>query len=308
MEVRRREIQSIRPESDPTTTSNHIALLDDPNVEAVAVLLPHHLHFRFTLDALKAGKHVLVEKPMVTQTSHAHELIAEAEARDRKIVIGYQRSYLSEYQYVREMVRSGELGEIRFLSAHLEQAWGRGFKSPTGEPTWRQRPEQVGGGQLVDTGSHTIAALLDVTGLIPKEAFAYVEKYELPVDVNTIAVVRFTNGAVASISIGRFGHSVTEVLRVVGDKKSARIFFRTVREQTLEVDGEVIDAKAQIPPSTPNDNFVRAILLVAEIRAGATLGLRVAQLTEALYQSADEHRPIEIPTRSEIPLRGPSGP
>ena len=152
----------------------------------------------------------------------------------------------------------------------------------------------VGGGQLVDTGSHTIAAMLDVTGLVPKEAFAYVETDGLPVDLNTAGVVRFTNNAVASVMIGGFGHKVTEVLRVVGDKKSARIFFRTVREQALEVDGEIVDAKSASPGSTPNANFVDAILNGADVSANANLGLRVAQLTEALYQSAAEHCPVTI--------------
>jgi predicted dehydrogenase len=294
IEKRKGEIQELRPGSDPYVVKDHRDLLADPDIDAVAVLLPHHLHYPIARDALFADKHVLVEKPMVTNTEQARDLVAEAEARGRYIVIGYQRSYLSEYQYVQQMVASGELGEIKFVSAHLEQTWGAGFRKPGGELTWRQMPDEVGGGQLVDTGSHTVAALLDVTGLVPKEAFAYVETCDLPVDLNTAAVVRFTNDAVASISIGGFGHSVTEVLRVVGDKKSARIFFRTVREQTLEVDGQVVDAKAAIPGSTPNANFIDAILNGAETRANGTLGLRVAQLTEALYTSAKEHRPVAI--------------
>jgi len=80
----------------------------------------------------------------------------------------------------------------------------------------------------------------------------------------------------------------------VGDKKSARIFFRTVREQALEVDGKIVDAKSEISVSTPNANFIDAIRTGAEVRANANLGLRVAQLTEALYASAAEHRPVAI--------------
>lgn len=292
--ARKEEAQKLRPRSDPYVTKDHKALLGDENVDAVAVLLPHHLHYPFAKEALLADKHVLVEKPMVTDVEHAQDLITTANARDRKIAIGYQRSYLSEYQYVREMVAAGELGEIKFVSAHLEQTWGAGFRKPGGEMTWRQRPDEVGGGQLVDTGSHTMAAMLDVTGLVPQEAFAYVETDGLPVDLNTAGVVRFTNNAVGSVMVGGFGHSVTEVLRVVGDKKSARIFFRTVREQALEVNGEVIDAKSASPGSTPNANFVDAILNGADVSANANLGLRVAQLTEALYQSAAKHQPVAI--------------
>ncbi len=288
-------IKKRRPESDTYITSDHKDLLSDDQVDAVAILLPHHLHYPFAREALQAGKHVLVEKPMVIETEQGQALVSLAQSQGRHIAIGYQRSYLPEYQYVQRMIASGELGTIRFVSAHLEQTWGAGFRSPDGETTWRQKPNEVGGGQLVDTGSHTIAALLEVTGLVPTEVFTYVEKCDLPVDLNTAAAIRFDGGAVGSVIIGGFGHEVTEVVRVVGDKKSARIFFRTVREQALEIDGEVVDAKAAIPASTPNADFVNAILgRTPKVRANGELGVRVAQITEAFYRSAETHAPAEV--------------
>jgi predicted dehydrogenase len=124
--------------------------------------------------------------------------------------------------------------------------------------------------------------------------FAYVDNCGLDVDVNTAMVVRFAEGALGSIAIGGFGHSVTEVLRIVGDRASARIFFRTVREQALEVDGEIIDAPSLIPPSNPDANFVDAVLGRDAVSATGELGLRVAQLSEAAYQSAKERRPVSL--------------
>lgn len=288
------EIRQLRPGCHIHSTTDHRELLSVPELDAVAVLLPHALHYPVAMDALQSGKHVLIEKPMVTETAHALNLIEAADRHGRLIGIAYQRSYMSEYQYVRRMVETGELGEIQFVSAHLEQSWYSHFGSAGSGDSWRERPEETGGGQLTDCGSHTLAALLDVTRLVPEEAFAFVEKCDLQVDVNTAAAIRFTNRAVGSLSIGGFGHSVTEVLRIVGDKRSARIFFRTVHEQSLEVDGEMIDAKAKMPGSTPNANFIDAIHGAAEIQANAELGLRVAKLTDALYISAAEHRPVAI--------------
>jgi predicted dehydrogenase len=304
MKGRSEEIHRLQPGCRIRQTTDYEELVRMPDLDAVAVLLPHTLHFPAVMAALEADKHVLVEKPMVTETDHAHALIRTAAQRGKLIGIGYQRSYISEYAYVRRMVESGELGEIRLVSAHLEQSWYANFLSTKGRDPWRKRPEDAGGGQLVDCGSHTIAALLDVTQLVPNEVFAFIENCDVPVDINTAAAVRFTNGAVGTLCIGGFGHSVTEVLRVVGDKRSARIFFRTVREQSLEIDGKPVDAKTELPGSAPNANFVDAILGKDRIRADAELGLHVAQLSDAIYRSAAEHGAVQVERKSLDKLSG----
>jgi len=71
--------------------------------------------------ALKAGKHILVEKPMVTQTAHARGLFQAVERAGKLLAIACQRSYLPDYVYVRRMIENGDLGTIRFISVHLEQ-------------------------------------------------------------------------------------------------------------------------------------------------------------------------------------------
>jgi len=258
------------------------------------VLLPHHLHYPTALSALENGKHVLVEKPMTVSSVEGRGLVNAADAAGKVLSVGYQRSYIPEYVYVRDMIRRGELGKVRFMSAHLEQSWYEHICDAGGEGNWRGDPDSTGGGQLMDTGSHTLAALLWVSELEPVEVFAYVDKCGLDMDVNTTLTVKFEEGALASVSIGGFGHSVTEVLRVVGDKASARIFFRTVNEQSLEIDGQPVDAKADIRPSTPNANFIDAILGRARIETGGKLGHDVIRLSEAAYRSADEHWPMQL--------------
>jgi predicted dehydrogenase len=275
-----------------SVTASYEALLADPDLDAAAILLPHDLHYPVAMAALAAGKHVLIEKPMVTQVAHAQELLAAAERQGKQIAIGYQRSCIPEYAYVHRMIRGGEMGTVRFLTAHLEQSWYA--MATKGGGTWRQDPAQTGGGQLTDTGSHTLAALLWLCPEPPVEVFAQSESCGLDVDVNTVMTLRFANGILAAVTIGGFGHSVTESIRVVGDKASTRIFFRTVKEQALEVNGASVDAKAAVPASTPNANFVDAILGRDTVVADGTLGLRVAQVTEAAYRSAREHRPVAL--------------
>lgn len=286
------EVRDPRRPGGVEVYGDYRALLARSDIDAVAVLLPHHLHCRVATAAFESGKHVLVEKPMVTSSVEGRELLKAADAAEKLLSVGYQRSYLPEYVYVRDMIRAGELGKVRFMSAHLEQGWYNHVSNAAADGGWRSDPESTGGGQLVDTGSHTMAALLWVSELQPLEVFAYMDKCGLAVDVNTALTVKFCEGALASVSIGGFGHSVTEVLRIVGDKASARIFFRTVKEQSLEIDGQPVDAKASIQPSTPNANFIDAILGRARIETGGQLGLDVARISEAAYRSAEEHWPM----------------
>jgi len=287
-------VSELRPNGEVTVLDDYADVVARDDIDAVAVLLPHHLHCPAALSALENGKHVLVEKPMAISSVEGRGLVNAADAAGRLLSVGYQRSYIPEYVYVRDMVRRGELGKVRFMSAHLEQNWYDHIRDAGGDGSWRGDPDSTGGGQLMDTGSHTLAALLWVSELEPVEVFAYVDKCGLDVDVNTTLTVKFKEGALASVSIGGFGHSVTEVLRVVGDKASARIFFRTVNEQSLEIDGQPVDARAGIRPSTPNANFIDAILGRARIETGGKLGLDVVRVSEAAYRSADEHWPMQL--------------
>ncbi|MDP7611705.1 MAG: Gfo/Idh/MocA family oxidoreductase, partial [Nitrospinaceae bacterium] len=189
-------------------------------------------------------------------------------------------------------IKQGAVGKLRFITCHLEQSW---FAQASGPGRgWKTDPNKAGGGQLVDSGSHTIAAMLDVSGLTPTEVYASVQNWGLAVDVNTAMVVRFAEGAQAAVTIGGFGHRVTESIRLIGDSASMSILYRTIKEQRLEVDGELASADLDITPSNPSANFVDTVLGKNSPRADVGLGLKVAQVCQAAYLSAERNRPVTI--------------
>lgn len=91
-------------------------LLGDEAVEAVLVLTPTASHVAIALDALDAGKHVLVEKPVASSMDELHALITAAEGAGRVCMPGHNYAYVPELARMRRLVRSGRLGEIRMLS------------------------------------------------------------------------------------------------------------------------------------------------------------------------------------------------
>src|SRR5580765_2431575 len=91
------------------------AVLKDPEVDAIIVATPAGSHFTLASNALSAGKHVFVEKPLATKVSEVDELAKQAHASRRVVMAGHTFVYNSAVRYVKELVDSGELGDIRYI-------------------------------------------------------------------------------------------------------------------------------------------------------------------------------------------------
>ena len=118
------------------TTTDWDAVLGDDSIDAVAITLPVPLHHRFALDALKAGKHVLVEKPLATSVDECEQLRVAAEQAGRVLMVGHTFEFNPAVQRVEELITSGEVGETYYV------AMERTNLAPTYPPASR-RPTQV---------------------------------------------------------------------------------------------------------------------------------------------------------------------
>ncbi len=93
------------------------ALLEDPHVQAVAIATPPSTHHQLARRALLAGKHVLVEKPLASSVTQAEELIEIARRVDRVLMPGHTFVYSPPVNKVRELIQSGELGDVYFITS-----------------------------------------------------------------------------------------------------------------------------------------------------------------------------------------------
>src|ERR1700754_2008949 len=99
------------------TCSNSTDLINDPQIDAVVIATPVSSHFELALEALRAGKHVLVEKPLATRSDHARQLIDEAAARNLVLLVDHTFVYTDAVRKIRELIASGQLGEIYYYDA-----------------------------------------------------------------------------------------------------------------------------------------------------------------------------------------------
>jgi predicted dehydrogenase len=98
-------------------TADFQRVLDDPLVEAVAIATPPSTHARLAIAALRAGKHVLVEKPLADSIEDAEAMIATAERHDRVLMCDHTYCYTPAVQYLRSIVHAGDLGDLQFIDS-----------------------------------------------------------------------------------------------------------------------------------------------------------------------------------------------
>ncbi len=132
---------------------------DNPDIDAVYIGLPNSMHCEFTLRAAKAGKHVLCEKPMAISSAECRQMIDACRRAGVKLMIAYRVQYDPTWQQVRDMVRSGSLGEI--------EAFQGGFYGSQPKGAWRLSRKLGGGGPLLDLGIYPLNAIRWITGEEP---------------------------------------------------------------------------------------------------------------------------------------------
>ena len=187
------------------STGDWRALIDDPDVDLVAIAAPNLLHKPIALAALAAGKPVYCEKPLATNLHDAREMADAADASGLTTAVGFNYLHNPMVALAREIVRSGEIGDITgFRGIHAE-----GFMADPAAPfNWRCEPE--GGGALADLGSHIISLARHLVGDI-QAVGAHLHTVhrsrpygdatrEVTIDDQANAVIRFAGGATGTLS------------------------------------------------------------------------------------------------------------
>jgi len=150
-------------------------LLADRNVDAVEVITPHHLHAPMTIEALEAGKHVSVQKPMCLDVAEADAMIAAARRSGKLMRVFENFQSYPPIMKAKELLDSGAIGEPLSMRIKCTQGSpGEGWKIPQGTLAWRFDPAQSGGGRVIfDYGYHLFSIAIHLLGPVEK-VFAWI--------------------------------------------------------------------------------------------------------------------------------------
>ena len=169
-------------------------LLADPEVEAVYIPLPNHIHCEWTVKALKAKKHVLCEKPLALNAAQAAEMFAAAEENGMLLMEAYAYLHSPFVQAVKAEIDAGTVGEIRYL----ESAFITGRRPDT---DFRLHKE-FGGGAQYDLGCYAVSMALRLLGKEPDTVLAHAQFSDKGVDLFSSALLLYENGPVANLDCG----------------------------------------------------------------------------------------------------------
>ena len=290
------------------------------DLDGVVVAVQHAYHYQVARDALDAGASVLVEKPMTLRAEEAWDLVDRAAAGDLHLMVGYTFHFTRHASAAREIIRSGRLGEIQFVSglfATMVESYLRGrpqdyvdhFKFPVTapEPSTYSDPAIAGGGQGVLQVTHPMGMVLWATGLHAVEVSGFVENFDLEVDLADAFSYRLSNGGLGVM--GSTGGVSTRQTPIQANTYfgSAGIIEQDLTGGTLKVsyhDGateefEDLAADELYPQHAPARALVDLINDGGENRAPGALGARVVEFLEAGYRSSAEGRSVRVPARTE---------
>jgi len=220
--------------------SDYAALLRDPEVDAVYIPLPNALHREWTIRAAEHGKHVLCEKPLALTAAEGREMMAACAAHGVTLMEAFMYRYTDRLRQVQEVLRSGALGEIRFVNA----TFGFLLANPA---SIKLRPE-LGGGSLYDVGCYPVNFVgMVADGLDPAAAgtalpaTVAVECVRTGgIDLSFSALLRYPSGLGASLHCGFDAHLRTfaEITGTKGVLEVPDTFMDNAGALTLLAGGE----------------------------------------------------------------------
>lgn len=199
----------------PKVHASYQALIDDPAIDLVYVATPPTLHAAVAIKALRAGKHVLVEKPFAANAAEAQAILDVARAAGRRVFEAFHYRHHRLWGRIVEVVRSGALGPLKTIAA--------GFHVPIAKTAdeFRWNPA-LGGGALMDLGCYALQWARVVAGAEPVVVSARMRTVD-GVDAETEAVLRFPDGVEARVSCGMEGDAFRAFLNVEGARGRMRV-------------------------------------------------------------------------------------
>ena len=217
--------------------------LDDKAVDAVYIALPVAMHASAAISALRAGKHVLCEKPMAMSDAEAQEMVAVAETSGRMLGVAYYRRLYPKLVRAKELIASGAIGEPVLAEANCHS------RMPAAARGWLLDPALAGGGPLYDIASHRIDVMNFLFGKA-EEACGMLSNavHHLAVEDSATVMMKFKGGVHAVVDVRWHSNVYRDQFRVIGS--SGELGLDPLYGPELRVDG-----RTEMLPPHENQHF-----------------------------------------------------
>ena len=298
--------------------ADYRAMLDRGDLDGVVVATPHTTHYAIAADVLTRGLALMLEKPMVLRARDARALVRLAEQHAVPLVVGYPYHFVAQLAHLRARIAEGALGQIQltqtlFASMVLEYfranplAYADVFQwQVTGPlPTTYSEASVAGGGQGHLQVTHAAALVMWLTDLQPLDVAAFMEQFDVKVDLCDAISVRFDGGSVGTLAstggipASQTAHQQLE-LRIYGSAGYALLDAMAGTCSVYYVDGSVerfdeTEPDRRYPLEATARHLVDLILDDWTVnQSTGEIGARTVELLEAAYRSAAERRIVRV--------------
>ena len=288
--------------------TDHHELLRREDIEAVTICTPHYLHAPMAIEAIEAGKHVLVDKPMAISLKEADEMVSAARRARAKLGVILQGRFDPTAQRLRKAVDDGRLGKLILGEAIVE--WFRAKDYYANSP-WRGRWATEGGGALINQAIHTIDLLQWYMGPVDY-LWAQTDTaiHEIEVEDTAVAIIRFKNKALGVIqSTTSLYPGLPTRLEVHGSRGTVIIEGEALKRWSVIGEEEVVVeapkkgletwARPEMAPAVNHASVIRDFAMsIVEDREPYINGLegrKPLEIILAIYHSSRTLKPISLP-------------
>ena len=315
MDVSRKAAKGMGKRYEVPFTTELDELFSNKKIDAVYIATPHNLHMSITIKAAKAGKHVMVEKPIAISLKQAEQMITECKKAKVVLSVCFVLRYAASIMKARELIKQGAIGKvigvrISAIGDKPTSYWKGGFSGRV-KTDWRMLKAKSGGGILIMNASHNIDTFRYVTGLEVERIFSEYDTFVTPVEVEDMisATFRCNNGAIGSIEAGscvkggEFGkiHGdriygtkgqiiLSTPLRIYISKKFAALSSNKWHELKIKESGNLRTKYVE--------EFAKAVFSGKKPSITGKDGRKSLEIVLAAYTSVEKQIPVHLPLRT----------
>jgi UDP-N-acetyl-2-amino-2-deoxyglucuronate dehydrogenase len=289
--------------------SSWLELLADDDVDCVAVLLPHDLHEQYTVEALRAGKHVVCEKPLGPAVGEMKRMLGAAKESGKTLLPVHNRVYSHAVEKLHEVVAGGNIGEVILAQT-------TGFEGPktVGVRPWLAT-KRGGGGVLIAQAVHPAYVLRWILGDVSRVScqFGDLKVVDMTAEDTAVATLKFASGALAEmtgtfgIAYGPFEHSIVLHGREgyaalgVGPGTSGQRFGLNVISPKLFGDTEIHNVEIPTPDVSATsfmrmwEDYAKGLTTGAATRVTGDDGMKAVEIILAAYAANADSKVVDLP-------------
>ncbi|MFN8482229.1 MAG: Gfo/Idh/MocA family oxidoreductase [Anaerolineae bacterium] len=277
----------------PRAYGTYEELIEDPNVDAIYIPLPNHLHAPWTEKAAAAGKHVLCEKPLALNADEAQAMVDACQRHGVLLMEAFMYRFHPRIRHIRRIIDADTIGPVRLVRASFTFQFTR-------RPNIRLDPA-MGGGALMDVGCYGVNFSRYVMGAEPSGVFAYHRVGDTGVDTTLVGLLQFDSGRLAEVdcSFEIVTRRSIEVAGTLGTIEAPVTWIPGLAEATLVVDRandwrEVITFPGVDQYRLMVEEFGDAVLTGGAVPLPPSDAVANMRVIDALLKSASEGRVVSL--------------